>query len=391
VNILLVSGMFPPMRTGTAFYARNLALALAARGHAVTVVALGAGEGTEELPAVCLHRLPALRLPLARFFKHFQVSAVLPRNWSALHRLVRESGADVVLLVNHYLDIAFPALAAARRAGVPAVCSVGTQLQSMNPRRDRVLNALDRLICGRLVFPLCERVIAWDTQILQYLADVHGRAVTDKCVIVNYGVNGDPGQLLAHRHDYRLRERVIGVGAVSEQRSFVPLVRAVALLAREFPGVRLRVIGHVYHDEAVRLARDLGIGDRVEFDGERSHDEVLAAMGESDLLYSSLTAKYVGLGTATIEAMLMGVPTVANVPLDLLGEARLEDRTHLVACPDTDPEAIAGRIRMVLADQALRERVGQGGRRFILEHMSWDKVAADMEAALAPLVHRPDG
>jgi glycosyltransferase involved in cell wall biosynthesis len=289
--------------------------------------------------------------------------------------------------VNHYLDIAFPAIRAARRCNIPLICSVGTQLQSLDPARDRVLNALDRLICGRLVFPACARVIAWDTQILRYLDDVHGQPVTGKTVIVNYGVNGDPARFLAHRHDYARHNQILGVGAVSEQRSFVPLVRAFHRLVGEFPALRLKIIGHVYFDAAVRLASELGLEGHVTFADEMPHARVLEEMGRSDVLYSSLTAKYVGLGTATIESMLMGLPTVANTPLDLLGGPVLEDGVHLVHCPGDADHEIAASLRRVLTDEALRRRVGEGGRRFIQEYMNWDKVARDMEAAIAPLVH----
>jgi len=387
MNLLIVSGMYPPIRTGTAFYARNLAGAMAACGHRVMVVALEPPGPSDATADVEVKVLRAWRVPLKGFFKHFRVCSMFPGNYAALVRLARDFGADAVLLVNHYLDIAFPTIFAARRLRLPLVCSVGTQLQSLNPRRDRVLNILDRLICGCLVFPSCDRVVAWDTQIMKYLADIHGRRVTDKTVIVNYGVNGDPQRFLAHQHDYGLHNRILGVGAVSEQRSFVPLVRAFSILADEFPDLRLEVIGHVYHDEAPRLAATLGFGGRVQFVGELPHDRVLDEMASSDLLYSSLTGRYVGLGTATIESMLMGLPTVVNTPLDLLGGgAILQHGTHLMHSPSTDEREIAAHLRELLTDAQLRRRVGEGGRRFIQENMSWDKVARDMEAVIAPLL-----
>src|SRR5690606_10680102 len=123
--------------------------------------------------------------------------------------------------------------------------------------RDRVLNLLDRMICGHAVFPFCDAVVAWDTQIRQYLADVQGTSILRKTRIVNYGVAGDGAALLAHDNDHRERGLILGVGAVSEQRSFVPLVKAFALLAPMFPALRMRVVGHVYYDEAPRLARNL--------------------------------------------------------------------------------------------------------------------------------------
>ena len=214
MKILVVSGMFPPMRTGTAFYTRNLATALLSHGHQVEVVTLGE-VGTVIEEGLTVHRLAAISLPLAGFFKHFRLCAWNPVNWWRLYRIARSNGAEAILLVNHYLDIAFPTRLAAKLNRIPLVCSVGTQLQSLNPRRNRVLNVLDRLVCGLLVFPGCDRIVAWDTQIRQYLQDVQGSNILRKVVIVNYGVNGEPAHLLARQHDYSVDDFILGVGAGS--------------------------------------------------------------------------------------------------------------------------------------------------------------------------------
>lgn len=388
MKLLIVSGMYPPMRTGTAFYAHNIASALMARGHQVQIVALKQqadcdGNGDLIKPI----RLPAFRVPLPGFFKHFRISSLHLTNYPKLLRIARDSNAQAIILVNHYLDIAFPAIYAARQAGIPLVCSVGTQLQSLNPRRERLLNFMDRLICGRLIFPACDKIIAWDSQILKYLDDVHGTTVTGKTVIVNYGVNGNSESFLKHWHSYQLHNQILGVGAVSEQRSFLPLVRAFHLLAAEFPLLRLKIIGHIYFDEAVRLASELGLSSRITFTGEMPHDQVLEEMGASDVLYSSLTGKYLGLGTATIESMLMGLPTAVNTPLDLLGAAVLEDKQHILHCPGSSDVEIAACLREAISDEQLRKRVGEGGRQFIQDNMNWGKVAQDMEAAIMPLIH----
>lgn len=389
MKIMLIGGMFPPMRTGTAFYTQNLAHKLREQGHQVEIITLGDG-GTSIEDGLTVHRLPAMRLPMKGFFKHYQICAANPANWVRTTRIVRDSGAEAILLVNHYLDIAFPAILAARLAGIPLVCSVGTQLQSLNPRRNRILNLLDRTIVGSLVLPFCKRIVAWDMQIRQYLLDVHGPRIDRKISIVNYGVNGTPERLLAHRHDYAKTDYVIGVGAVSEQRSFVPLVRAFALLADRFPQLKLRIIGHVYYDAAIRLAAELGLADRVEFTGEKPHDEVLADIEGSALFFSSLTGRYVGMGTATIEAMLLGVPSVVNTPLDLLGKHVLVDREHVMQCRDDDPAGIAATIAELLRDAALRERVGSGGRDFVSRHLNWDVVARDMVDVLSGATGKPN-
>ena len=381
MKILVVGGMFPPMRTGTSFYTRNVALELQNQGHQIEVVTLGK-VGTAVEDGLKVHRLAEISLPLAGFFKHFRLCAWNPANWWRLFCIARSSGAEAILLVNHYLDIAFPARFAAKLNRIPLVCSVGTQLQSLNPRRNRILNVLDRLVCGILVFPGCTRIVAWDTQIQQYLQDVHGKSILRKVAIVNYGVNGDPDRLLNLQHNYEADDLILGVGAVSEQRSFMPLVKAFAQLARTHPRLRLRIVGHIYYDAALRLVSELGLTGRIEFMGEIPHEQVIDQMQLATVFFSSLTGQYVGMGTATIEAMLLALPTVVNTPLDLLGTGVLVDLQHLVQCTSSEPTEIAARLDLLLTDIDLRRRVGQEGRAFVQKHLNWQVVALQMANVL---------
>lgn len=382
MNILIVTAMFPPIRTGTSYYSDNLA----ARGHSVTVVTLHNEEEIDDHRRFPVIRLPALHFPLRNFFKHFRISSCFPSNYSRLSRIARETGAEVVLLVNHYLDIAFPAIHAARKSGIPLVCSVGTQLQSPGPGKHRILNILDRLICGRMVFPFCDSIVSWDNEILRYLHDVHGAKVSGKSVTINYGVNGSPEAFLEHTHSYEVHNQILGVGAVIAQRDFLALVQAFRKLAPDFPALKLKIIGHVYHDAAPRYVAEHGLGDRVTFTGEQSHQVVLQSLRESDLFFSSLTGRYIGLGTATIESMLMGVPTVVNAYPDLLGTAQLRNGEDAVLIEKLSTDLIADSIRKLLVDSALRRKVGEGGRTFVTTHLNWDKVSADFERLFGSLL-----
>ncbi len=60
---------------------------------------------------------------------------------------------------------------------------------------------------------------------------MQGERVLRKTHLVNYGVAGDGEALAQHSNDHAFRGLILGVGAVSEQRSFVPLVKAFAELA----------------------------------------------------------------------------------------------------------------------------------------------------------------
>lgn len=389
MNILIVTAMFPPIRTGTSYHSCNLATALCARGHAVTVVTLQNEAARDEGLGFDVIRLPALHLPLRNYFKHFRISACFPGNYAALKRVARERKIDAIVLVNHYLDIAFPAIYAARSRGIPLICSVGTQLQSPSPLRHRTLNMLDRLICGAMIFPFCDRIVSWDNEILRYLRDVHGERVSGKSVIINYGVNGAPDAFLGHRHSYEPHQQILGVGAVIEQRDFLSLVKAFHRIAPEFPGLKLKIIGHIYHEAARNYVNDNGLRERVFFLGEQPHEAVLEALRNSDLFFASLTGRYIGLGTATIESMFMGVPTVVNAYPELLGTTPLRTGKDVVLIDTLSPDRIADSLRSLLGDSALRRAVGQGGRAFVIRHLNWEKVAADYEDLLLSLAPAP--
>lgn len=379
MNILIVTAMYPPIQTGTSFYSRNLAAALQAQGHKVAVMTLKNAELQEpDCDGFPVRRLPAIHFPVKNYFKHFRMASFFPQNYWALFREAKRWQADIIFLVNHYLDIAFLAVATAIARRTPLICSIGTQLQSTNPRRDKLLNVLDRLICGRLIFPFCDRIVSWDSQIHQYLADVHGEPATRKSVIVPYGINGDAACFLEHAHDYRLHNQILGVGAVIEQRNFLFLVRLFQAVAHDFPDLRLKIIGHVYFDAAVRLATELGLANRITFAGELPHTQVVEELKQSDAYFGITTGKYTGLGTATIEAMLLGLPVFSNAPTDLLGSANLIDLQHYVYVSTDDVSLAAAKLRKILRNPELRATIGAGGRQFVAEHLNWQNVAQAM-------------
>ena len=387
MNIIIITAMFPPIRTGTSFYSANLAKALSDRGHNITIITLdNARAGSAKNMKYSVERIPALHFPVKKILKHFRVCSLSPLSYIKINRITKHARADVILLINHYLDIAFPAILSSRVNKIPILCSVGTQIQSCNPMRNRILNFFDKLICGNLVFPFCERIIAWDNEIRRYLDDVHKEKFVNKYAIVNYGVNGDMAEFLGYNHDYSTHGQILGIGAVSEQRSFISLVKAFSLIACDYPELRLKIIGHVYYDAAVKLAQTLGLEERIVFTGEIPHEKVLEELKNSDAYFVSLTAKYSGLGTATIESMLMGIPVIANVPYDLLGGPVLKDMENIVLLDNIEPGLIADRLRLLIKRKNLRETIGKGARDFIAKHMNWRKVALDMEILLKDVV-----
>ena len=105
-------------------------------------------------------------------------------------------------------------------------------------------------------------------------------------------------------------------GSVAHRNGLDLVVRAVAMLADEFPSLRFQVIGDGHALEPVaRLAAELGIADRVVFRGPVPNEQVPALLSDAtagispqrggvfgDLVFSMKVAEYVALGVPVISS-----------------------------------------------------------------------------------------
>lgn len=369
--------MFPPIRTGTSFYTKNLADSLLKLGHKVTLVTLENSNQQKQSSSYKIHRLKAFHFPLKNYFKHLRVCSLYLTNFSKMDEIVKEDKPDIILLVNHYLDIAFPTIYAARKNKIPLVVSVGTQLQSLNFFRSKVLNFFDKLICG-YIFSKTQKIISWDKEIERYLKDIHGEKILEKNTIVNFGVNGDLGTYLNHKHDYRNVQQIVGVGAIIEQRNFHFIIRIFHELLKSYPKLKLKIIGHIYYQKTVFLIKSLKLEKKVILTGELPHEKVLKELQKSVCGWGTLTGEYVGLGTSNLEAMMMGVPVISNIPSDLLGQAELIDMENYIFTDSCSTGQILDKMKLILSSHKLRRRIGQNGKKLVVKYMNWPKVGKDM-------------
>lgn len=390
MNILIVTAMFPPIRTGTSFYSKNLATALKQQGHHVVVATVKNKESACDEFLFPVYRLKAFHINLKNYFKHLRFTSIFPSNYSQISKLINEHEADVILLVNHYLDIAFPAIYASVRNKKPLFISVGTQMQSLNPLKNNILRFLDRLICGRMIFPFCENIISWDSEIERYIREVQRKKIAQKSVIIPFGSNVSELHLKNYRHDYSKTDQIIGIGAIISQRDYLFNLKVFKKMLNEFPSLRLKIIGHIYIQSPLELAKELGISDKVDFVGEAPHETVIEELKKSTLHWMMLSGEYVGLGTATIEAMSLGIPCISNVPENLFGKCLLKDMINIIYASKEVNETTE-KINHVLSDRLQRERIGLAGKNFVNEHLSWDVVARDMATLFSKQLHSNAG
>jgi glycosyltransferase involved in cell wall biosynthesis len=161
-------------------------------------------------------------------------------------------------------------------------------------------------------------------------------------------------------------------------------IRALAELRRRGVDARLVVAGRGDHETALRgLVEELGVGAAVRFAGFVPESEKLELLRRSWV--HVLTSPKEGWGISNLEAAACGTATVASDSPGLRDSVRDGETGYLV--PHGAVPALADALARVLGDAALRERLGDGARRFAL-YYAWDRAAADTEAHLAEVVAR---
>lgn len=153
-------------------------------------------------------------------------------------------------------------------------------------------------------------------------------------------------------------------------------LEAIARLIRQFPKLRLYLLGdHVldeykpYKTELEQIVRADKLYDNVCFAGARS--DALDIISIMDILIHPSLAE--GFGRAVLEAMALGKPVIAS-RVGGLREAIQNGRNGFLIDPG-DVDALAARLRELIIDPLLRERMGQAARETVFsEYLIDDKV-----------------
>ena len=185
----------------------------------------------------------------------------------------------------------------------------------------------------------------------------------EKCRIVPYSVDAGRFGAVDEAEVMRLRA---GWGA--------PVLLCVAVL-RYYKGLHilldalrdiaatLVIVGDGPEGPRLRaLADELGIAGRVHFAGRTAHEDVAAYYQAADIFVLPSHLRSEAFGIVLLEAMAAGLPLVTTEIGTATSAVNQHGRTGFVV-PPNNPRALARAIQALLADQRLREYLGQQGRR----------------------------
>jgi glycosyltransferase involved in cell wall biosynthesis len=403
MRILMLASSYPkyPGET-TAPFIEEIAAGIAARGHAVHLVAPWHPDIRRERceRGVQLHFYRYAPLPGLNIWGYAQslisdtmvkgrtlavlpfalTSAIATLSWVAQHEAA--AGRPFDLIQAHWvLPNAPPAALVAAALGLPLVISLHGSDIYLAERHWALVGATG------LVFRRAAAITACSS-------DLHGRGVrlgapVERSRVVPYGV--DPGEF---RPDAQARAQVraelglsddeqivFGMGRLVAKKGFGVLIEAWPQVLEQHPRALLVIAGNGDLREPLeQQARGLGIQHRVRFVGTLERSRAAAYIAAADVFALPIVREGVdGLPNVLLEAMGAGravvASRVAGVP-DVI-----DDGIHGLIVPERQPAPLAAAINRLLTDQALATRLGSAARERIANELTWAQTAARYEQA----------
>ena len=149
------------------------------------------------------------------------------------------------------------------------------------------------------------------------------------------------------------------------------------LLANGYaPNAKLLIIGD--GEERTHLSFVIchsSLGKRAFLLGSIPPDDVPKYLAASDIFIRPSLSE--GLGSAFLEAMAAGVPIIGT-RVGGIPDFLVDGETGLF-CEAQNPQSIAEKIKLLLADETLRQKLITNGKKLVAEKYNWNIIVKQME------------
>jgi glycosyltransferase involved in cell wall biosynthesis len=235
-------------------------------------------------------------------------------------------------------------------------------------------DAKSRWILKVAMLPVSRVVPVWSAG-AEALADVLG---TDRVTLVDNGVDTDEFHPLdGPANDVPL---VLYVGLLTPRKGVIDLIEASQLLTERGVAHRLALVGGTPDEGPGAEVEVTTAADGVaELRGRFPSSKMPAVYAEADVF--CLPSWWEAMPLSVLEAMSCGLPVVASDVGDI-SRAIVDQNTGYVV-PAKSPAKLADTLERLLTDRELRTRMGQEGRRRVVEKFSQKVMARNISAIFA--------
>ncbi len=179
------------------------------------------------------------------------------------------------------------------------------------------------------------------------------------------------------------QKMVMYVGRIVYHKGLEYFVRSAKYLKEE--DVQYVLVGTgEFRPELEEIIKEEGLEDEVTFAGRVSNEKLPNYYAATDVFVLPSVSRLEAFGIVALEAMASSVPVVIS---DIPGvrEVIVEGEHGLLAEP-MNAEDIAGKIRTLLNNPDMAEKMGKSGRKRVEEKFTWERVANDIEDVYESLI-----
>jgi glycosyltransferase involved in cell wall biosynthesis len=247
-------------------------------------------------------------------------------------------------------------------------------------------------------FRRCHHLIAVTPEIKEALIAGLGLE-PGKITVIPNGANID----LFKPMDSKLAKKRIGLTELSRLIVFVGhliawqgveyLIRSIPRVVRDCPDAMVLIVGEgLIKERLVKLTEQIGISDRVIFTGMIPYDKVPLYINACDVCAAPFIKErnersgmsplkiyeYAACGKVIVASQLPGLEFIEQHKLGILVE------------PDS-PQELAASIIKLLREPKLRRKMGENGRKYVVENHSWESVAKRVAKVCAQVTEEHGG
>jgi colanic acid/amylovoran biosynthesis glycosyltransferase len=167
---------------------------------------------------------------------------------------------------------------------------------------------------------------------------------------------------------------LVSVGRLDWKKGYEYSLQAAKILKEQGFNFSFYIIGDgEYKDAILQTIQDLSLEDCVELLGAQDRDTVKKYLNIADIFVQASLAE--GFGNSFLEASAMDLPCVVT---DAGGcpEGVVNGKTGFVV-PKRNPEALAEKIKILIKNPKLRQKMGKLGRKQVIKNYMLDRQVED--------------
>jgi len=291
----------------------------------------------------------------------------------ALSRLIKESKIDIIH-THGYFGSTFGRLAAILVKTPTIITHVHTTYYGFKKRN---------ILIERFLSLFTDRIVCVSQAVKRFVLETEGISERKTCLIYN-GVGkprlfeGDSGSHVGRKSlGFEAKDLVvITIGSLSPHKGHKVLIDAAGIVSKRHDNVRFLMIGDgPLRSKLEAYAEKLQLSPRILFTGQ--HKDVFPFLKLANLFVLPSTERE-GLGIALIEAMAVGLPVIGT-KLGGIPEVIEHSVNGLLVAPG-NPFELAAAIEKLIADHAIREKMGPMGKKIYEEKFTTTRMNRSIEA-----------